>query len=228
MSVNNRSIQKIIIADDHPLFRSALAQALKSTMPDAQFFEVANVAELEIVLNGNADADLLLMDLHMPDANGFVGLSHVVKNYPQLPVVMISANEELNVARQAQHYGALGFIPKSASIPEMARAIELVLDGEIYFPANIDTSELIVEPEQEELIQKIAEFTPKQLEVFNLLADGLLNKQIAYEQKVTEATVKAHVTAIMRKLGVNNRTQIVLMASKVKVDENFGVDRPGE
>ena len=193
-------------------------------MPDAKFFEVASVAELEPVLRDNADADLLLMDLHMPDANGFVGLSHVVQGYPQLPVVMISANEELAIVQQAQRYGALGFIPKSASIQEMTLAVENVLGGEVYFPENMAVSEPGFEQQLNELTKKVAEFTPKQLEVFNLLADGLLNKQIAYEQGVTEATVKAHVTAIMRKLGVNNRTQVVLIASKVRVEESFGTN----
>ena len=191
-------------------------------MPDAQFFEAESITQLESVLaDNNSDADLLLMDLHMPGANGFVGLSHVVQKNPQLPIIMISANEDLNIAAKANHYGALGFIPKSASIPSMLSAIDAVLMGDTSFPANMPP---IVESEDkslDELIKKIAELTPKQLEVFNLLADGLLNKQIAYEQDVTEATVKAHVTAIMRKLGVNNRTQVVLIANKVNLDESY-------
>jgi len=216
------NVEKIIIADDHPLFRSALVQALKSIMSEVTFLEAANISELEQVLIKNTDADLLLMDLHMPGANGFVGLTHIIKNYSQLPVMMISANEDLEIAASAQHYGALGFIPKSASISEISEAIEKILMGELCFPAGMVTHHLNSENELECLINKIAELTPKQLEVFNLLSVGLLNKQIAWEQQVTEATVKAHVTAIMRKLNVNNRTQIVLIANKVKVDENYG------
>ncbi len=215
------SIDKIIIADDHPLFRSALTQALKSLMPEVLFLEAANISTLEVVLAKNADADLLLMDLHMPGANGFVGLTHVVKHYAQLPVVMISANEDLRVAASAQRYGALGFIPKSASISEISEAIEKVLMGELCFPSGLKDYHLKDENELEFLINKIAGLTPKQLEVFTLLSSGLLNKQIAYEQQVTEATVKAHITAIMRKLAVNNRTQIVLIANKVKVNESY-------
>lgn len=218
----NLAINKIIIADDHPLFRNALVQALKSSMPNASFHEAASITELESVLLDNNDADLLLMDLHMPGANGFVGLSHVVQRYSQLPVIMISANEEFTIAAKAKQYGALGFIPKSATIPEMTEAIKSVLSGDIYFPDAALNFELDGNKEVDALISKVAELTPKQLEVFNLLSDGLLNKQIAYEQDVTEATVKAHVTAIMRKLGVNNRTQVILIANKVKVEESFG------
>ncbi len=215
------SASNIIIADDHPLFRNALVQALKSLMTDVTFSEAASISELERILASQGDADLLLLDLHMPGANGFVGLAHVVKHYPQLPIVMISANEEMSVIANAKKYGALGFISKSATIPQISNAIESVLMGELYFPAGLNSYQESLENELPTLIQKIAELTPKQLEVFNLLASGLLNKQIAYEQNVTEATVKAHVTAIMRKLGVNNRTQVVLAANQVKVDENF-------
>ncbi len=196
-------------------------QALKSSTPEAAFIEAASITELEDVLAQNRDADLLLMDLHMPGANGFVGLSHVVINYPQLPVVMISANESLSVIANAQLDGALGFITKSASIAEISRVVEQVLLGEICFPATLKDYQPNNQHEVHNLIKTIAELTPKQLEVFTLLSNGLLNKQIAYEQKVTEATVKAHVTAIMRKLGVNNRTQVVLIASKVRIDDAF-------
>ncbi|TQV76788.1 response regulator transcription factor [Aliikangiella marina] len=219
---NEISVNKIIIADDHPLFRNALVQALKSEIESAAFFEAASITELEQVLADHSDVDLLLMDLHMPGANGFVGLSHVVQRYSQLPVVMISANEDIAIAAKARQYGALGFVPKSASIPHMIQAIESVLMGDESFPDNAANIELSEDQELDELVKKVAELTPKQLEVFNLLSDGLLNKQVAYEQNVTEATVKAHVTAIMRKLGVTNRTQVILIANKIKVDENFG------
>lgn len=217
-------VDKIVIADDHPLFRNALVQALQDKLPKARFYEAASITELESVLLENSDADLLLMDLHMPGANGFVGLSHVVQRYQQLPVIMVSANEEVNVAVKAQRYGALGFIPKSATIPEMSNAINSVLKGDTYFPDNLPSFSCENNQEVDSLITKVAELTPKQLEVFNLLSDGLLNKQIAYAQEVTEATVKAHITAIMRKLGVNNRTQVILIANKVKEEEGFGAN----
>jgi len=190
-------------------------------MSEAIFFEASSITELESVLSENSDADLLIMDLHMPGANGFVGLAHVIKNHSQLPVVMISANENIAVAAGAQKYGALGFITKSATIDEITGAIEQVLKGELFFPPGL--SDILVNSQDElsVLINKIAELTPKQLEVFNLLADGLLNKQIAYQQQVTEATIKAHVTAIMRKLDVYNRTQVVLIASKVNINEKL-------
>lgn len=218
-SPTNKNI--IIIADDHPLFRNALKQALQTSMSDSEFIEASSISELETVLSENATPDLLLMDLHMPGANGFVGLTHIVQQYPQLPIVMISANETLEIAANAKQYGALGFVAKSASIGTILTSIESVLEGELSFPKG--TQEVVGKDpaEQISLVKKIAELTPKQLEVFNLLADGLLNKQIAYEQNVTEATVKAHVTAIMRKLDVYNRTQVVLIANKVNIDQQF-------
>lgn len=219
--INQSQVNKIVIADDHPLFRAALVQSLKLSLPEASFCEAGSISELDMVLAKHGDADLLLMDLHMPGANGFVGLSHIVQRYSHLPVILISANEDISVAVNAQRYGALGFISKSASAQSISHAIEQVLMGEVYFPDGLDEAQQNIDDDQELLINKIAELTPKQLEVFNLLADGLLNKQIAYQQEVTEATVKAHVTAIMRKLGVNNRTQVILISNKVKIEEVF-------
>ena len=219
------SVSKIVIADDHPLFRNALSQALSATMQGVEFLEAASISELEKVLLENDDIDLLLMDLHMPGANGFVGLAHVINNNQQLPIVVISANEELEIIASTKRFGALGFIPKSASVSQIFKAIEMVLSGEMYFPYELDEYSASNENSEDRLIKLIAELTPKQLEVFNLLSEGLLNKQIAYEQNVTEATVKAHVTAIMRKLNVTNRTKIILIANKVKIEDNFGADK---
>ena len=197
-------------------------QALKTNISEAIFLEVDSISDLEIVLKQNSDADLLLMDLHMPGANGFVGLAHVVKHFSHLPVMMISADENISIAANAKKYGALGFIAKSASIKEISTAIETVMQGELSFPIGLKDFQPNEANHKSQLVNKIAELTPKQFEVFNLLAYGLLNKQIAYKQHVTEATVKAHVTAIMRKLNVNNRTQIVMIANEVKVEEFFG------
>ncbi len=180
------------------------------------------MSEVETVLLNDSKADLLLLDLHIPGAHGFVGLAHVTQHYPQLPVVMISAHEGVAVAASAQQYGALGFIPKSATIADMTQSIEQVLSGELCFPAAMNEYSAYHEQETDVLVEKVAQLTPKQLEVFNLLANGLLNKQIAYEQHVTEATVKAHVTAIMRKLSVSNRSQVVLIASKIDIAEAYG------
>jgi len=196
-------------------------QALISTIPNATFLEASSITQLETVLAEHPQSDLLLLDLHMPGANGYVGLAHITQNYPQLPVVMISANESLSTAVNAKQYGALGFIPKSASIPEISQNLQQVLQGGTCFPDGVLNYNRTTDTETEVLIKKVAELTPKQLEVFTLLANGLLNKQIAYEQKVTEATIKAHVTAIMRKLSVNNRTQVVLIASKINIVESF-------
>ncbi|MBV1907829.1 MAG: response regulator transcription factor [Kangiellaceae bacterium] len=214
-------MNKIVIADDHPLFRNALKHALQASLSCRIFIEADSISELETILISNSDADLLLLDLHMPGANGFVGLTHIVKRNPQLPIVMISANDSIEIAANAKQYGALGFVTKSASIETISNTIEKVISGELCFPTGSLESKAIDQMEQISLVRKIAELTPKQLEVFNLLAGGLLNKQIAFEQQVTEATVKAHVTAIMRKLEVYNRTQVVLIANKVHIKQDF-------
>ncbi|GAB4197845.1 MAG: response regulator transcription factor [Wenzhouxiangellaceae bacterium] len=207
---------KLLVADDHPLFRSALVASISRYLPDWQFVEAHSFSDLQQALSGHADADLVLMDLHMPGATGLSGLAFVCGHYPALPVVMISANDDPAVIRRALDDGAAGFIPKSADAETIIHAIRQVLAGDTWVPEQAaDTSR--GDSVEVDLARRVGELTPQQYNVLQMLAQGLLNKQIAYELKVTEATVKAHVTAIMRKLGVSNRTQAVTLFNQLAV-----------
>jgi DNA-binding NarL/FixJ family response regulator len=202
---------EILIADDHPLFRSALQQALTLSLgPQARLVEAASIAELESRLAERSDWDLVLLDLNMPGAYGFSGLVLLRGQYPQIPVVMISAQEESAVVARARVFGASGFIPKSSPLEILQRAVRDVLDGDTWWPEQ-DLDHASVTAEAKAASAGLASLTPQQFRVLTMVCDGLLNKQIAYELGVSEATIKAHVTAIFRKLDVRTRTQAALL-----------------
>lgn len=206
---------EILIADDHPLFRSALQQAVTLGLGSGvRLSEAASIAELEAQLDRTADWDLVLLDLNMPGAYGFSGLVLLRGQYPQIPVVMISAQEDSAVVARSREFGASGFIPKSSSLETIQEAVQVVLDGDVWWPSNIqDVAH--VSPEAKAASEGLASLTPQQFRVLTMVCDGLLNKQIAYELSVSEATIKAHVTAIFRKLGVRTRTQAALLLQQM-------------
>ena len=217
----------LLIADDHPLFREALKGAVQRVIPGVQLLEADSVEALYTLAEQHPDADLVLMDLNMPGAQGFNALVHLRSLHPQLPVVVVSAREEPKVMRRALDHGACGFIPKSADSDTIGHALGTILDGERWAPAEAHN----VPPtdhEECEVGQRLRELTPQQFRVLQMLGAGRLNKQIAYDLGVSEATIKAHVTAILRKLGVTNRTQAVLMAGKLAVDDDAIVVPPEE
>lgn len=197
----------IIIADDHPLFRNALFQSVHMAISGANLLEADSLDTLLELLSRDSDPDLLLLDLKMPGANGMSGLIQLRSQYPDLPIVVISASEETSIIAQVKKYGAFGFIPKSSDMRSLINALNQVLAGDPFFPEGIDDSV----DDSNDLAEKIAALTPQQYKVLTMLSDGLLNKQIAYELNVSEATIKAHMTAIFRKLGVKNRTQAVIL-----------------
>ena len=207
----------IIVADDHPLFREALRGAVARVLPDAQLREADSVDALYALVETESDADLLLLDLNMPGAQGFSALVHLRALHPQLPIVVVSAREEPAVMRRALDHGAVGFIPKSADAATLGVAIASVLDGNRWAPPAA-LSAPAAGADERDAAQRVRELTPQQFRVLQMLGNGLLNKQIAYELSVSEATVKAHVTAILRKLGANNRTQAVLIAGRLALD----------
>ncbi|AJR06857.1 DNA-binding response regulator [Photobacterium gaetbulicola] len=204
----------IVIADDHPLFRNALFQSVHMAFSGANLLEADSLDSLLTLLDKEDDVDLLLLDLKMPGANGMSGLIQLRSQYPDLPIVVISASEEASVIRQVRSHGAFGFIPKSSDMRALISSLNQVLDGEPVFPEGLgeDNEEL------SELTDKIAALTPQQYKVLGMLSDGLLNKQIAYELNVSEATIKAHMTAIFRKLGVKNRTQAVILLQQMDIN----------
>lgn len=203
----------IIIADDHPLFRNALFQSVHMAISGANLLEADSLDSLLSLLAKDPDIDLLLLDLKMPGANGMSGLIHLRSQYPDLPIVVVSASEESSVVSQVKSHGAFGFIPKSSDMRALVSALNQVLNGDAFFPEGV------IENDQacSELADKIATLTPQQYKVLGMLSDGLLNKQIAYDLHVSEATIKAHMTAIFRKLGVKNRTQAVILLQQMDV-----------
>lgn len=208
----------ILIADDHPLFRDALQRAVLGAVPQARVHSADSVHALLGLIERFPDAELLLLDLHMPGARGYSALAHIRGQYPGLPTIVVSGHEEAQVARRAMAHGASAYIPKSSSGENIITAIRTVLDGDVWLPPALldDPGEL--QPDEAAAATKIATLTPQQFRVMSMIAEGLLNKQIAYDLGVSEATVKAHMTAIMRKLGVNNRTQVALIASQLAVE----------
>ncbi len=216
----------LLIVDDHPLFREALRSAVQRVLPLALLHEADGVDGLYALADANPDADLLLMDLSMPGAQGFSALVHLRARHPQMPIVVVSGREESAVVQRALHHGALGFIPKSADSRTIGAAITAVLDGERWVPSHVDTASP-VDPDEHDAALRVRELTPQQFRVLQMLGSGRLNKQIAYDIGVSEATVKAHVTAILRKLGATNRTQAVLMAGKLAIDPD-GIVLPPE
>jgi DNA-binding NarL/FixJ family response regulator len=209
---------RILIADDHPLMRAALCQALTRSFVGCELVEAGTLeAAIKAVRSSAPESpfDLVLLDLMMPGAHGFAGLLLLRAEFPGTPVVIVSANEEISVIHRAADYGAAGFIPKSAPVERIAEAIRTVLDGDLWFregggkPLEADRGDNAA------VAARIASLTPQQLRVLVMINEGRLNKQIAHELGVSEATVKAHVTVILRKLGVISRTQAVIAAQSL-------------
>lgn len=210
---------KFIVADDHPLFRAALTQAVKKVTKRAQVIEACDMAEVQNTIGLHPDTDVVLLDLTMPGVSGYSGLIYLKGQQPALPVIVVSGNDDDSVIRRVIEYGASGFIPKKLSLETMVLAIQSVLDGIIWVPNDVDLTVALVNEAETQLANGIAMLTPQQFRVLVMLMQGLLNKQIAFELSVSEATVKAHVTAILRKLGVQSRTQAVIAARSLDLGE---------
>jgi DNA-binding NarL/FixJ family response regulator len=213
---------QILIADDHPLVRGALKQALSSELENVSVLEAGSLFEaIDQVEAHKGDIDLVLLYLHMPGMNGFTGLFTLRASYPDIPVSIVSASQELPVVRRSIEYGASAFVPKSAPVDQIGLAVKTVLDGGMWMPdwAREAMENGPADDEATGLAEKIGQLTPQQLRVLNMLTEGKLNKQIAYELDVTEATVKAHVSAILRKLSVHSRTQAVIIARELQLQE---------
>ena len=204
---------KFVIADDHPLFRGALKQALSDIAEATSILEAGDFQTTKDLVAGGEDIDLVLLDLAMPGASGLSGLISL-RGISVVPVIVISAHDDPVTIRRALDLGASGFISKSASIDDIRLAVQTVLSGGIAAPAGIELG-AEGDPEVSDLIQRLQALTPQQTRVLGMLAEGLLNKQIAYELGVSEATIKAHVSAVLQKLGVDSRTQAVILLAKI-------------
>ena len=208
-------IPHILIADDHPLVLGALRQAVSGAVPGAFIHEASDFESLAAALEETPVMDLVLLDLSMPGVRGFSGLLFLRAERPGVPVIVVSGNEDRAVMRHCLEFGASAFVPKSLDMASMQAAIRAVLDGARWMPPDFDLAAR-TNPESGALVRRLSSLTPQQVRVLMMLSQGLLNKQIAYELTVSEATVKAHVSAILQKLDVDSRTQAVILAAKIE------------
>ncbi|WP_428310785.1 LuxR C-terminal-related transcriptional regulator [Hydrocarboniphaga sp.] len=204
---------RILVADDHPLFRAAVVHTLQPFIADGgALYEASSFASLASAVGEQAELDLVLLDLNMPGAQGFSSLVYLRGERPALPVIVISSNDHPRTVSRAQEFGAAGFVPKSAPVAVLQNALRQVMDGGEWFPQDKATRS----PADAQLAGQLAQLTPQQFRVLMCIADGLLNKQIAYELGLAENTVKVHITAILRKLDCNSRTQAAVMVKALQ------------
>ena len=216
--MNDSAHYRFLIADDHPLFRGALRGAVATLFAGADISEAGTFDEASKILDQGSEVDIVLLDLTMPGVRGFSGLMYMRAQYPSVPVVIISANDDPAVIRRCMDFGASGFIPKTLGVDGMRNAIASVLKGGIWTPPDVDLT-MAADSETSAMLARLVTLTPQQVRVLMMLSEGLLNKQIAYELSVSEATVKAHVSAILQKLGVESRTQAVIAAAKIEAGQ---------
>jgi DNA-binding NarL/FixJ family response regulator len=204
----------LIIADDHPLFRAALKEAVGRHIPGAQVIEASSLDTLRRAIVEHPDADLVLLDLRMPGAKGFSSLLYLRAEHPAVPVIVVSASEDASVVQRALDFGASGFIPKSARIESIGDSLRTVLGGGVSVPRMLEGRARTDGPDREQA-RRLSTLTPQQLRVLIMLAEGQSNKYIAGSLAITEATVKAHITGILRKLDLERRTQAAILAQRL-------------
>ncbi|WP_431856005.1 response regulator [Azospirillum sp.] len=209
---------KILIADDHPMVRDALRSAVGYTCQAEQVFEAGCLDDATRLLAAQGDMDLLLLDINMPGMNGLSGLVSLRSQFPATPVVVVSAHEDRKLVREVIQCGAAGFIPKSTPRDGIAAALRLVMEGGVYVP-ELPGEDEPEDGETAEIARRLATLTPQQMRVLEMLGTGKLNKEIAYELSITETTVKAHVSAILQKLKVYSRTQAVVFANRLQMEQ---------
>ncbi len=213
---------RVVIVDDHPLFRAALKQALSGAFKGIKLDEAGTLDQVTARLDRDSDVDLVLLDLKMPGVQGLSGLMFLRAQYPAVPIAVVSASDEPHIIRRALELGASGFIPKSLAVDDMRRAVAAILAGGIWAPEGLGPGSA-PDSEGDALAQRIATLTPQQMRVLMMLKEGLLNKQIAFQLGVSEATVKAHVSAILQKLDVGSRTQAVIAASRIDGESHVAI-----
>ncbi|GBL03011.1 response regulator transcription factor [Glaciecola sp. KUL10] len=209
---------KFLIADDHPLFRDALKGALQSAFNSVSFIESDSLETTISALRDNRKVSVVILDLTMPGCDNFYGLLRVRESFPNVPVLVLSASDSPETVSQVIAFGASGFVSKASPVSEVKTAIEICLGGGEYIPEELKDKVSNVDIEAKDIASKLKELTPKQFQVLRHVKNGMMNKQIADTLNVTEATVKAHIGVIFKKLNVKTRTQIVLAVEKLQFD----------
>ena len=219
------AMTSFLIIDDHPLFREALGNAVRLALPEARIFEAMSIEDaLRVLMAEQGEGiDLALLDLLLPDATGFSGFLRLREAYPRLPVAIVSSDEDQRVVREALELGAAGYLPKSMSKRELALSIEGVLKGSVSVPKDFVAAPQRRRAEASKALEvKLRELTPQQLRVLDLLRRGYPNRQIAQELQLAESTVKAHITEILRKLGLFSRNKAIIEVGKVDLPDPKG------
>ena len=218
----------LLIVDDHPLFREALASAIALAFPKARLDEAEGIRSACELLGRTPAIDLTLLDLSMQGVTGFDGLIAIRTRFPRVPILIVSGLEDPRIMREAVQRGAAGFVPKAVDKATLTRAISEVLNGSLYMPPELTNApeEVSARPKKTPLAERVAQLTPQQIRVLTMIRQGKLNKQIAHELQVGDSTVKAHVSEILRKLEVISRTQIVIETAYLEFDQSNGAFLP--
>jgi DNA-binding NarL/FixJ family response regulator len=211
----------LLIADDHPLFRLALAQAVREVVAEARVDEAGSLREAREQLAANPGIDLVLLDLHMPDSHGLMGLAALRAEHPDVAVAMISAHDDPVTIRRALAYGASAFIPKRSDVSRLREALRAVLACEDYLPPELRDAVHATPATSRDAATaaQLASLTPQQFKVLVRVAEGQLNKQIADALGISERTVKAHLSALFEKLAVRNRTQAGVLLRSLELTD---------
>ncbi len=219
----------VLIVDDHPLFLEAMQRAITSALPGTETVDATSIDAAKTELAGRTRFDVVLLDLALPGTKGFDGLLELRTLYPKIPIVVVSALEDPRIVHEVMGYGAAGFISKSAGRAEIGKALKDVMEGSVTLPKGFSPPSAVSSPTgRSDLCARLQTLTPKQLNVLQMLRQGLLNKQIAHALQIEETTVKAHVSEILRKLNVASRTQAVIEAQKIDFERILGEPRvPG-
>lgn len=220
---------QILIVDDHPLFREALRGAVAAVLEGAEVEEADGIDSACRALERQRNTDLALLDLTMPGVAGFEGLIALRKRFPRVAVAIVSGVDDPLVMEEAIRLGAAGFVPKTIDKPVLAQALQTILNGEVYLPPTTPVPGARgLGAKEDSLAARLAELTPQQLRVLQMIRQGLLNKQIAHELKIGETTVKAHVSEVLRKLKVVSRTQAVIETAKLDLPALIARGNRGE
>ena len=221
-----KPVRSVMIVDDHPLYSDALSATIVA-LTNVKRVEIAQtLREAEQLLSNRFQPTVVFLDLNLPDATGMVGFLSLIKRLPDTPVIIISATTNPEMIIMAKNSGAAGYIPKNLPREKLEGAIASLLDGRTYFPAeytHVESSSLNTQGQArlQDISEKLSQLTRQQSRILEMICEGMLNKQIAYELNLSEATVKTHITAMMRKLGVQNRTQAALLVRDVKLVSNL-------
>ena len=218
---------KILIVDDHPMFREALRGAVKFALADAEVFEAGSIAVAREVIRDKTGIEIVLLDLSLPGTSGFDGLVLLRSSFPRIPIMIVSGLDDPRIVQEAIRLGAAGFVPKSVDKSTLAKALSEVLNGSVFVPGDLaqTLSAPCASSVTSDIAARLAELTPAQVRVLQLIRHGRLNKQIAHELGVSETTVKAHVSEILRKLNVVSRTQAVIETAQLDFGTILGSDR---